>query len=708
MRRRRKKPLFLYFISSMAVIGIAAAAVVTYIKLNSEAYEQPDELMVKYITYLEQGQYEQMYGMLDDQSKINYSQEDFVSRNKKIYEGIEARDIQVEIAALEEQENEEQVLSFQMKMNTVAGEVSFPNTVTFSKKEDVGYLMAWDDNMIFPGLGRKDKILVNTDRAKRGRILDRNGNMLAGPGTVTCVGLVPGKMSQDTEASDADIEKLAGMLGVTPESVKKKLEAKWVKDDSLVPVKNIEKLSETELMKESPDSEALEKKAFQDELLTIPGVMLTDATARYYPLGKAASHLTGYVQNVTAEDLEKHPGEGYDSSSVIGRSGMESLYEKELKGVNGCAITMVDFEGKEKRIVASIPKVEGQDVKLTIDGNLQKELYSQLKNDKSCSVAIQPYTGEVLALVSTPAFDSNDFILGFSTEAWASLNDNPDHPLYNRFRQAWCPGSSFKPVIAGIGLSTGAVDPSEDYGKEGLRWQKDSSWGKYFVTTLHEYEPAILENALIYSDNIYFAKAALKIGADSLAESLEKLGFGEPVPFEITMAKSQYSNSETIESEIQLADSGYGQGQILINPLHLASLYTAFANQGDVVKPYLLYKEQPVKEVWLEQAFPTQAAGQVEKAMEEVVNNPHGTGYKIHREDIRLAGKTGTAEIKASQSDTTGTELGWLGIFTADPDVKNPVLIMTMVEDVKNRGGSGYVVNAVKNVLALYLEDKEE
>ena len=94
----------------------------------------------------------------------------------------------------------------------------------------------------------------------------------------------------------------------------------------------------------------------------------------------------------------------------------------------------------------------------------------------------------------------------------------------------WCPGSSFKPVTAAVGLETGAVNPEEDYGKEGLSWQKDSSWGSYYVTTLHEYEPAILENALVYSDNIYFAKAALKIGAENMAEGLRKLGFGESVP----------------------------------------------------------------------------------------------------------------------------------------------------------------------------------
>lgn len=142
--------------------------------------------------------------------------------------------------------------------------------------------------------------------------------------------------------------------------------------------------------------------------------------------------------------------------------------------------------------------------------------------------------------------------------------------------------------MGAIGLESGAIDPEENEKGEGLHWQKDSSWGSYYVTTLHTYEPVNLENALIYSDNIYFAKAALKIGAGEMEQSLQALGFGEAFPFDVRMEQSRYSNSDHIETEIQLADSGYGQGQILVNPLHLASIYSAFCNQGNMRKPSLL------------------------------------------------------------------------------------------------------------------------
>ena len=402
---------------------------------------------------------------------------------------------------------------------------------------------------------------------------------------------------------------------------------------------------------------------------------------------------------VTAEDLEKHAGEGYTAGSVIGRSGAEGLFESELKGQNGCRIYIVDAEGNTKEELADRLVEHGKTIKLTIDSKLQNALYEQFREDKSCSVAMNPYTGEVLALVSTPSYDNNDFIMGLSSEKWTALNEDENKPLYNRFRQVWCPGSTFKPITAAIGLESGAVDPNEDYGNVGLSWQKDASWGSYHVTTLHAYDPVVLENALIYSDNIYFAKAALKIGAEEMKGSLLRLGFQEEMPFEVVMSKSQYSNTENIETEIQLADSGYGQGQILVNPLHMACIYTAFCNKGNVIKPYFVYRPDAEAEYWIPNAFSENTTNLVLEGIKKVINDSHGTGYAAHRDDILLAGKTGTAEIKVSKEDTSGTELGWFAIFTAESTEEHPILIVSMVEDVKGRGGSGYVVGKDKEVL---------
>lgn len=484
-----------------------------------------------------------------------------------------------------------------------------------------------------------------------------------------------------------------------PEDVEKKLAAKWVKDDYFVPIKTIPKVAEITLMAWEPEEETVKEKERQEALLAIPGVLFSDTEIRTYPYGEAAAHLIGYVQNVTAEDLEDHAGEGYRTNSVIGRTGMEGLFEKELKGEDGCRIYISEGEGKEKKELANKPVNHGRDIQLTIDADLQEILYEQFREDKGCHVAMNPWTGQVLALVSTPSYDNNDFIFGMSEEKWMALNEDEKNPLYNRFRQAWCPGSTFKPITAAVGLDSGAIDPAQDFGQEGKSWQKDESWGAYYVTTLHTYEPVILENALIYSDNIYFAKAALKIGSETMEDALQRLGFGGDLPFEVKMAVSQYSNTEHIETEIQLADSGYGQGQMLVNPLHLACIYSAFCNEGNMIKPCLLYQKEARPEIWIPEAFSADAAGRVKESLIKVINDPQGTGYGAHREDVLLAGKTGTAEIKASKEDRTGTELGWFAIFTAEKETECPILIVSMVEDVKGRGGSGYVVERQKQVL---------
>lgn len=232
------------------------------------------------------------------------------------------------------------------------------------------------------------------------------------------------------------------------------------------------RVEEVEIMSISPDEEVLKENERHEKLLEIPGVMISDVEVREYPLGEAAAHLVGYVQSVTAEDLEEHAGEGYTANSVIGRSGMEGLFESELKGQNGCRIYIVNSEGKEKEELACILVQHGQDIQLTIDTDLQVSLYEQFKEDKSCSVAMNPYTGEVLALVSTPTYDNNDFIMGLSSEQWTALNEDENKPMYNRFRQVWCPGSTFKPITAAVGLESGAIDPMEDYGNVGLSWQR--------------------------------------------------------------------------------------------------------------------------------------------------------------------------------------------------------------------------------------------
>lgn len=651
----------------------------------------PETVFGQYIACIEDGRYEDMYAMLDGQSQLGITRDEFVARNKNIYEGVGACNMEYSPG---EFQKDDSLLEYCVSMDTSAGQIAFTNSVTFVyEKEEGVWRIVWNDGLIFPGLARADKVRISTQKAKRGDIYDRNGFVLAGEGTVTSVGLVPGKMSEDHAA---DVETLAALLDITPEGIEKSLSASWVKDDLFVPIRKLKKVYQ-------PDTGAWEiaDPALEEELLKIPGVKISNEASRVYPLGEKAAHLVGYVQAITAEELQERKSDGYSSLSLIGKVGLEALYEEQLRARDGIKIYIADEYGKEKEVLASSTAQDGKDIVCTIDAGVQSALYEQFLDDKSCSVAINPWTGEVLALVSTPAYDNNDFVVGYTKNAWDALLADEALPMYNRFRKTWVPGSSFKPVTAAIGLTEGAFTQTDNFGYSGLQWQKDKSWGKYYVTTLHTYgEDVSLTNALVYSDNIYFAKAALKIGADAFAHDLQKIGFGQTPPFDIIMTPSQYSNTEKIDDEIQLADSGYGQGELLVNPLHLAAIYSAFVNEGNMIRPYLLYNESTTPTFWIEEAFSAKAADVVSDALVQVVSSPNGTGHGAYVEGLRLAGKTGTAEIKATKDDTTGTELGWFVIFPDEPDTSaGSVMIISMVEDVKDRGGSGYVVKKVKGAL---------
>lgn len=691
-RHNRKRRMIRVGFLVLSIIFIAGVVLFTIKRITKkEVVKSPEQVLKSYMNCICQKNYSEMYEMITNESKETIEKEDFVKRNSAIYEGIEAKNINIKIIDYEE---ESLTVKYNTAFDTVAGKVDFKNEVAFLEQDDQ-YKMVWSNSVIYPGLTEDDKVRVSVIQVQRGQILDRNGRMLAGKGVASSVGIIPGKL----ENRKKSIVRIAKLLGIKPEDIEKELTAKWVKEDSFVPIKKIAKVKELDLLALDPDETIVEEQKRQEKLLKISGVMILDVEVREYPLKDEAAHLVGYVQNVTAEDLEKHAGEGYTNASVIGKTGLEGVYEKELKGENGCKIYIADSEGKEKEQLAYKIVKDGKDIKLTIDADLQAQLYKNFKSDKSCSIAMNPFTGEVLAMVSTPSYDTNAFIMGMSKKQWDRLNKDKKQPLYNRFRQVWCPGSTFKPVIAAIGLQSEAFTGTDNFGNEGHSWQKDKTWGTYHVTTLHTYSPVILKNALIYSDNIYFAKAALKIGTEEMERSLSMLGFHSSIPFEIMMAESKFSNNKHIQSEVGLADTGYGQGQVLVNPLHLACIYTSFCNDGNVLKPYLLYKENAKAEQWISEAFSKSVSQEVLEGIKSVVNDSHGTGYAIHRKDMILAGKTGTAEIKESQSDTTGTELGWFAVMTPDKKNKKPILIVSMVEDVKGIGGSGYVVKKDKAVL---------
>lgn len=659
----------------VAVIIVAIIGGVVAFWVLNQPKTNPEDIWQSYISLINEQKYEEMYAMLTEDSKAKISQEDFIKRNKNIYEGIDMTNMKAEITSVEEEDSSTRKISYNLTMDTEAGNIDFENTVRLTKDREKGYLINWSSALIFPQLNSTDKVRIKTISAQRGTILDKNGTMLAGEGEASSVGIVPGKLGENR---DADIEKIAQLLGTTADAINKSLSASWVKDDTFVPIKKVSK-------------DATELKA---QLLQISGVKITTAKSRVYPLGEAAAHLVGYVQNITAEELEENQGKGYTSNSVIGKAGLERIYEERLKGKDGIEIYIEDAGGNRKADIAKIDVQNGEIIKLTIDAKTQQNLYNQLKDDEGFFVVMHPKTGALLALVSTPSYDPNDFVLGMSTEKWNSIKDNASKPMLARYLQSYCPGSTFKPITGAIGLTTGSLSKEDTFTYSGKRWKKDG-WGEYDITTLREYdEPKNLRNALINSDNIYFAQATLQIGKDNFTNGLKKLKFGESIDFPLSLAKSQYANSGDISNEKLLADSGYGQGEILVNPIHMASIYSAFANEGNMVKPYFEVKENDVIEYLVEDAFTVEAANIIKDDLIQVVEQ--GTAIDMKVSGRTIAGKTGTAELKGSK-DATADILGWFDCFTADESGEQ-LLVISMVENGRDLGGSHYLIKKIKTL----------
>lgn len=653
------------------IIGISACVLlivsVFFVFNQGKSNEQ---VVTEYFELLKKKDYKQMYQMLNPKIVYTPTQKYFVEKYKEFYEEIDAKNIQIKI--LDEQDS---VIEYLIYIDTLAGRITYRNKVGVKNEQ-----IQFNKELIMDGYTDGCKIKITTyNPEKRGRILDRNGKVLAEDGKGYSVGLVKGKLNGEN-----DYGQIAQYLETDVETLQKKMSASWINDDSFVPIKTV--------------SEATKNDLINKNILGINGVKISTVSIRTYPYDKVASHIVGYVQNVNAEDLKKHKNEGYNSTSVIGRSGIEAAYEEKLRGITSGKIDLVDKNDKViKELCHKKVKMSPQDITLTIDIDLQQSLYNEYQNDKSASVALNPKTGEVLALVSTPSYSNNDFVLGLSTDKWNALNNDVNQPLMSRYKQTYTPGSSMKPITAAIGLETKTIDPNKDLGAKD-KWQKDSSWGNYYVTTLHAPSPNNLKNAITYSDNVYFARSALNIGKDNLFKYYKNLKIGEKIPFELALNKSQYINKNQKVSDQLIADSGYGQGQILMNPVQLASIYSAFVNNGSIYQPHIV---QGQTKTWIKNVFSKETTKTIKEDLINAIADKNGTGHAIYHDNVILAGKTGTAEIKQSQSDTTGTELGWFTVMTTDE--KQPILMTTVVEDVKNRGGSGYVVEHTKLPLDLYL-----
>ncbi|GIO28656.1 penicillin-binding transpeptidase domain-containing protein [Ornithinibacillus bavariensis] len=643
----------------------------------------PEDTFTSYLSAWEELDFAAMYGYLSQESKEEIDKQDFIERYENIYSGINVSNLKIDSKLVEKEkqntENEMITLPYSVTMETLAGPIEFTNEAKLIKEENEkgeDWYIDWGPSLIFPNLEEGEQVSAQIIKATRGEIRDKNGSGLAINANANVVGVVPNKLGDNPSDSKA---RLAELLDSSIEEIDSKLNASWVRPELFVPISTL----------------PLDKQDIEP-FLQVPGVAIQEKVVRTYPFGEAAAHLTGYVREINAEQLEELKDKGYSSGDVIGQSGLESILEKDLKGKNGGHIFIKDKNGEFKETLAKLEPVPGKDIQLTIDAVLQEKIYQQLADEVGTAVALNPTNGSVLSLVSTPAFDPNAFVRGLSEEKWESWSNDENSPFLNRFMNRYTPGSVFKTITAAVGLKTGVTELDEVRKIDGRYWSKDDTWGDYYVTRVHEKSSVTLKDAFVFSDNIFFAQEALEMGKETFIKEATMYGFEEEMEFPFTMTPSTLSNGE-IKNEIQLADTAYGQGEVMISPIHLAAIYTAFTNNGDMLYPHLLADDE--RKVWKENLIDTEIVEKLNDYLLQVVEDPAGTAHGTYIPGMSIAGKTGTAEIKASKDDDSGTENGWFIGY----DTENSQLLLTMmIEDVKERGGSSFAIPKVKSIFEFY------
>ena len=649
VKRRVKQPK-----KNIAKIGIktkmfAFLLVVVAIIMIYSNFSSPARVIRAFYKNVNNHKYEELYNLVE----TDMSKEEFTNKMKSVYDGMEVSSAWVTISI--NLKNSDVVnLKYVTNLNTVAGKLTFSNKSTLVKVNGK-YKIKWDNSFLYPKLKNNQKIRVSTLKAKRGAIYDRNKNILAKDAKAYSIGIVAGKIK-----SDDDLRAISKLLNITYKDIKAELAKPYVVDGTFVHLKNIDR----------------EQQELKTALLKIPAVKIIDYDIREYPYNEKLSTLLGFVQN---DD---------------GKSGLELTFNSQLKGLNGCEI-YVDDDGINVDTILKKDRVNGKNIDLTIDVKLQELIYEKFKDAESATVAMDYTTGEILALVSTPSYETNKISLGISDNEWNEIVNNKKKPLFTRFLSKYTPGSTMKPIVAAIGLDTDSFTDTENFGKSVKTWQKDSSWKDFYVTTLEVYNgESNLEKALIHSDNVYFAKAALKIGKNLFKQGLDRYGFNKPLNFEQNTDISVYGN---IDSEAKLAVSGFGQGEMEVNPIFMAKIYSAFANNGKAVTPYILQKEEndqnTVNSVNLIKPL---TANKIKNDLKKVIDE--GTGKLAKIDGKNLYGKTGTAEIKMTKDDKSGEEIGWFNVFD-----DNKLLIVNMVENAKKLNGSKFSVKNLREVFDKYV-----
>lgn len=550
-------------------------------------------------------------------------------------------------------------------------------------------------------LSEQNRIRINKIVAPRGVIYDRKGRIIADTRPSFNIYI----SHEDMKNFDQTIDGLTALIKISKEEIMEKLEAAKGQPASF-PVKIKSDVSLDDVAK------------IEANRVYLPGVNIQVEPKRFYHYGKMFAHLVGYVSEISDEELKKKEYQNYSPGDFIGRYGLERSYETYLRGVDGEKRVEVDSRGREMRILEQKNPIPGNSIYLNVDLDIQGTVDKAFENKRGGCIAVDPKTGGVIALVSSPTFDPNKFVSGITKEEWQIIALDKRHPLQNRVIQGrYPPGSTFKIVSAIKGLELGIIDERTSfscrggfsYGGRVFRCWKKGGHGNINV-----------HRAIVESCDIFFYNLGLRLGVDRIHEISDLIGLGRVTGIDLPGEKDGLIPSTQWKKKVygkpwfegETVSVSIGQGAVWLTPIQLVQLASFVANEGINYKPMIVNRivSQEGKVIkTFEPVMNTDARLKketiriVKDGMKGVVNEGGGTAYGSRLEHISMSGKTGTAQSVGEKGKNLGDHAWFIAYAPSD----NPAIAISVLVEYGGHGSSVAAPVAKTITEAMFKENKE-
>ena len=606
----------------------------------------------EYLKAVENNNYKKAYSLLAEESKEKISFKEMKNSYKDFYQKTAVEKKKIENLIVERNDFFSASADYRLKLNSSDfGQNKYNYNMKLQREGLINWKIVWNYNLIFPEMKRESEFVRKTVLPERGNIVDRNGKILAGQGHLVEVGLQAAKVEDEKLL----IEKLTKIIDVNKSEIVNSLERYADKPTWFSPLINLT---------------WEDYKKVEEKLRPISGVFFKKKEARVYPYKKAAAHLTGYISQISKNELENENKIDYKKEELTGKIGLEKSYQEKLRGENGYILYLTDKNNNRKEILNKKP-VAGENLQTTIDAEIQKIAWKNLNNKKGAVVITDPKSGEILALVSSPSYDPNQFVVGLNQKEWRNISKNPNNPMLNRSIQGlYQPGSIFKIITAAAGLESELVETDTLFNDQGSIKVKGNVVKNYQNQVFGEHN---FREAFTHSVNTTFAKIALEISKEKMLKYIDKFGFEKKITPGLIVKNSSIG---TINDEVDLVWTALGQAKVVTTPIQMNKMISIVANKGENINLTLL-KDEILKDNG-NQIIKEKNINKIENMLINVIEN--GTGKNANIKGIKAAGKTGTAETGVSSKKPHAWFVGYL-------PVSDPKLAITVFRENGGVGG---------------------